>query len=67
MVARLAPAVALLGTGAEQHFPSPELLAPLTSAGVGVEVMTTAAACRTYNILMAEGREVAAMLLMMER
>jgi len=59
-----APDVVLLGTGARQRFPHPRLLAPLAQAGVGVEVMDTHAACRTYNILMAEGRRVLALLLL---
>ena len=59
-VARLSPGVVLLGTGVEQHFPPSSLLAPLLGQGIGIEVMTTAAACRTYNILVAEGRSVAA-------
>jgi uncharacterized protein len=42
------------------------LLAPLVEAGIGWEVMDTGAACRTYNILMSEGRNVAAALLMIE-
>lgn len=62
-VVDLAPAIALLGTGARQQFPDPELLAPLMDKGMGIEVMATDAACRTYNILAAEGRSVAAMLL----
>ena len=62
-VARLAPAIVLLGTGPEQRFPSSSLLAPMLGQGIGIEVMTTAAACRTYNILIAEGRPVAAALL----
>ena len=62
-IARLSPAVALLGTGGEQCFPASSLLAPLLAQGIGIEVMTTAAACRTYNILAAEGRSVAAGLL----
>jgi uncharacterized protein len=52
-----------LGTGAKIHFPTPELLTPLAQDGIGVEVMDTPAACRTYMILMAEGRQVAAALL----
>lgn len=60
----LAPEVVLLGTGALLRFPGPHVLAPLRTRGIGVEVMDTAAACRTYNILMAEGRNVAAALLM---
>lgn len=56
--------VVLFGTGRRQRFPRPALLQPLMLARVGVEVMDTAAACRTYNILMAEGRSVAAALLL---
>ncbi|HSS65031.1 MAG TPA: Mth938-like domain-containing protein, partial [Gammaproteobacteria bacterium] len=51
--------VALLGTGATQQFPGDNLIARFASRGVGLEIMDTAAACRTYNILMAEGRTVA--------
>lgn len=58
------PEIVLLGTGAAQHFPHPRLLAALTAAHVGVEVMDTRAACRTFNILVAEGRRVAAALVM---
>jgi uncharacterized protein len=56
------PEIVLLGTGAIQRFPHPRLLAPLTAARVGVEVMDTRAACRTFNILVGEGRRVAAAL-----
>ncbi len=65
----LAPLVALrcdvllLGTGQRQRFPAPLLLRPLIEAGRGVEIMDTQAACRTYNILIAEGRIVAAALI----
>jgi len=59
----LHPKVVLLGTGPKISFPAPKLLAPLTDEGIGVEVMDTNAACRTYTILMAEGRQVAAALL----
>jgi uncharacterized protein len=52
------PEFVLLGTGSRQRFPHPRLTAPLTSAGIGVEAMDSGAACRTYNILMAEGRKV---------
>jgi uncharacterized protein len=55
--------VTLLGTGARQRFPAPALLRPLIEAGRGIEVMDTAAACRTYNVLVAEGRTVAAALI----
>ena len=59
-----APEILILGTGASQRFPAPALLAPLHARGIGVEVMDTAAACRTYNVLAAEGRAVAAALMM---
>ena len=55
--------IVLLGTGSRQRFPHPRLTAALAQAGIGVEVMDLQAACRTYNILMAEERRVAAALL----
>jgi uncharacterized protein len=55
--------VLLLGTGRQQRFPPPALLRPLIEAGRAIEVMNTQAACRTYNILVAEGRIVAAALI----
>jgi uncharacterized protein len=55
--------IVLLGTGPRQRFPHPRLTAALTQAGIGVEVMDLQAACRTYNILVAEERKVAAALL----
>lgn len=60
------PEVVIMGTGSRHVFPSPELLAPLARAGIGVEVMSTPAACRTYNILGEEGRKVVALLLPIE-
>lgn len=60
----LEPEIVLLGTGARQRFPHPRLTRSLLEAGIGVEVMDTSAACRTYNIIMAEGRRVVAALLM---
>ena len=57
------PELAIIGTGSRHVFLSPGLLAPLTRAGIGVEIMSTSAACRTYNILSAEGRKVVALLL----
>ena len=59
----LAPQVIIIGSGARQVFPHPSLYAPAHSRGIGVEVMDTGAACRTYNILVAEGRRVAAGLM----
>jgi uncharacterized protein len=55
--------VLLLGTGERQRFPAAAVLRPLIEARIGVEVMDTPAACRTYNILAAEGRSVAAALI----
>lgn len=66
-LAALAPQIVVLGTGQRQQFPRVELLAPLIKAGIGWEVMDSGGACRTYNILMSEGRNVAAALLMIER
>ena len=60
----LAPHVVLIGSGKLPALLDPALYAPLLAAGIGVEVMTTAAACRTYNILMAEGRTVVAGLIL---
>jgi uncharacterized protein len=57
------PDVVLLGTGARQRFLHPRLSAPLTHRRIGLECMDTAAACRTYNILMTEGRKVLAAML----
>ena len=59
----LKPDVLLLGTGATQRFPHPRLYRTLTDARIGVECMDTPAACRTYNILVAEGRRVIAAIL----
>ncbi len=63
-ISELEPQLVILGTGEEQQFPQPALYALLLNQGVGVEVMTTPAACRTYNILVSEGRRVAAALLL---
>ena len=60
----LNPDLVVLGTGTSQHFIAPALASPLIKRGIGLEVMNTPAACRTYNILMAEGRRVAAALLL---
>ena len=59
----LKPAIVLLGTGATLRFPRPELSRCLHAARIGLEVMDNAAACRTYNILTAEGRDVIAAVL----
>ncbi len=56
--------VLLLGTGKRLRFPERSLLSPIEARGIGVEVMDTGAACRTYDLLLAEQRSVAAVLLM---
>lgn len=55
--------VVLLGTGAKSEFFPPKLRKTLKDKGLSVEAMDSGAACRTYNVLMAEGRRVAAALL----
>jgi len=55
--------IVLLGTGPRQRFPHPRFTAELAKAGIGLEVMDLQAACRTYSILVAEERKVAAALL----
>jgi uncharacterized protein len=66
--AALAPAIALrpeiilLGTGTDVVLPDVELMAQLASDSIGLEIMSTAAACRTYNVLVHEGRRVVAAL-----
>ncbi|HLT27905.1 MAG TPA: Mth938-like domain-containing protein [Zeimonas sp.] len=59
----LEPELVLFGTGTRQRFPHPRLTAPLASRQIGLEVMDTGAACRTYNILAGEGRRALAALL----
>ncbi|HVK54170.1 MAG TPA: Mth938-like domain-containing protein [Burkholderiales bacterium] len=61
-LATLAVEVIILGTGERIRFPHPRLAEPLRKARIGIEVMDTPAACRTYNILVGEGRRVAAAL-----
>jgi len=59
----LAPELVIFGSGARIHFLRPALLKSLIERRIGVETMDTAAACRTYNVLLAEGRSVVAALL----
>lgn len=59
----LEPEVVLLGTGARQEILHPSRLAPCHRQGVGIEVMSTEAACRTFNVLVIEERRVVAALL----
>ena len=62
-IAALAPELVIFGSGARLRFPSPALMRALMSRRIGLETMDTAAACRTYNVLLAEGRSVVAALL----
>ena len=59
----LRPGVVLIGTGSRQRLIHPAILRPLIDAGIGYEVMDLGAACRTFNLLVAEGRAVAVALL----
>jgi uncharacterized protein len=59
----LQPEIIVLGTGVRLRFPGAEFTAGFLSRGIGVEIMDTNAACRTYNILLSEGRRVVAALL----
>lgn len=62
-IAALRPEVVIFGSGTRLRFPPPALLKPLMAARIGIETMDTAAACRTYNILVSEGRQAVAALL----
>ncbi len=59
----LEPNIILLGTGAELVLPDVDLMGELAQRGIGLEIMSTPAACRTYNVLVHEQRRVAAALL----
>lgn len=65
-IGALQPDVVILGTGSRQRFVHPRLTTNLTAKRIGVECMDNQAACRTYNILMAEGRKVALALIFEE-
>jgi uncharacterized protein len=56
------PEIVLLGTGPALLWPEADLAAELAASGVGLEIMDTAAACRTFNVLVQERRRVAAAL-----
>jgi uncharacterized protein len=64
LLAALDAELVLIGTGRSLQFPPAEALRPLIEARLGFEIMDTQAACRTYNILMAENRRVAAALIL---
>lgn len=63
-LASLEVEVVIFGSGLRLRFPHPAWLAPLAKRRIGIETMDTAAACRTYNILAQEGRDVAVALLL---
>ncbi len=62
-VLALRPEVLLVGSGNKQGFPDRAILQALYAARIGFEIMDTGAACRTFNVLVAEGRDVAAALI----
>lgn len=62
VLADMQPELILLGTGAVQIFPAMALMDPIFKKRIGIEVMNTHAACRTFNLLLAEGRSVLAAL-----
>ena len=64
VVLDLDPELVILGTGQLLEFPQPSLTESLLTRGIGIEIMNTAAACRTYNVLMHEGRHVVAALIL---
>jgi uncharacterized protein len=59
-----APEVVLLGTGERQRMPPPALFAEFAARGIGLEVMDNRAACRTFNVLLSEYRNVAVALML---
>lgn len=59
----LNPEVVLLGTGSRLQFPDPKFLSIFLEQKIGIEVMDTGAACRTFNVLISEGRNAVAALL----
>ncbi|MGI9411634.1 MAG: Mth938-like domain-containing protein [Hyphomicrobiaceae bacterium] len=61
-----APTFLILGTGSKQIFPTPEIREAFAVAGLALDAMSTGAACRTYNVLLGEGRPVAAALVAVE-
>jgi len=63
VIFNLQPEVVLIGCGQTQVFLPPATQGLFLSRGIGLEVMTTGAACRTFNLLAAEGRDVVAALL----
>ncbi len=64
MIVQESPELILLGTGETLIFPEQEILADVYAAKIGIEIMDTAAACRTFNLLVADGRNVLAALIL---
>lgn len=62
-IIELQPDVVLLGTGSKQQFPDPQILGHFAEQRIGLEVMNTGALCRTFNILVAENRQVVAAII----
>lgn len=60
----LNPEVVLLGTGARAHFPAQRVLAEFLKRGIGLETMDNAAAARTFNVLVGEGRQAVGVFLL---
>ena len=58
------PEIVILGTGERQQFPAPHITAGLLVQGIGVEIMNTDAACRTFNVLLSEDRRVVAAIIL---
>lgn len=63
-IINLNPQIVVLGTGEKHHFLAQHLMLPFLQRGIGIEVMNTNAACRTYNVLLSEGRNIIAALLL---
>ena len=63
IVSELKPAILLIGTGSTLEFPDLKIYGDLINEGIGIEIMDTSAACRTYDALAAENRNVAAALI----
>ena len=64
IISGLQPELVIIGTGKKQVFLNPKILQPLIKAKIGFEMMDSQAACRTYNILMGEGRKVLAAIIL---
>jgi len=66
LISSLNPELVVIGTGKHLHFPDQDILFQFQRQGIGVEIMDTAAACRTYNFLIADGRNVVSALFSIE-